>query len=70
MSSGRALQKGRMGMLQTKYSKTALTKQDITIMIDVLLDTNSWLLKEDKTDPRINLLNGIMTKLLKMRDGK
>lgn len=57
-------------MLQTKYSKTALTKQDITIMIDVLLDTNSWLLKEDKTDPRINLLNGIMTKLLKMRDGK
>lgn len=57
-------------MLQTKYSKTALTKTDITIMIDVLLDTNSWLLKEDKTDPRISLLNGIMTKLLKMRDGK
>lgn len=70
MSSGRALQKGEWVMLQTKYSKTALTKQDITIMIDVLLDTNSWLLKEDKTDPRINLLNGIMTKLLKMRDGK
>lgn len=70
MSSGRALQKGEWVMLQTKYSRTALTKTDINITVDSLMFVVSGLISDDKTDPRINTLNGIITKLLKMRDGK
>ena len=57
-------------MLQTKYSRTALTKTDINITVDSLMFVVSGLISDDKSDPRIETLNGIITKLLKMRDGK
>jgi len=57
-------------MLQKKYSKPALTRTDINIMVDTLMFTVQGLIEDDKSDPRIDTLNGIMTKLLKMRDSK